>query len=48
MQGTNDILGIENLDDNRVVAGALSDLSTGGSSIGMTEENTRAILQACM
>jgi len=41
-------LGIENLDVDRVVAGALSDPSTGGNPIEMTEENTRALLQACM
>ena len=41
-------LGIENLDVDRVVAGALSDPSTGGNPIEMTEENTKALLQACM
>ena len=41
-------LGIENLDVDRVVAGALSDPSTGGNPIEMTEENTKALLQACL
>ena len=41
-------LGIENLDVDRVVAGALSDPSTGGNPVEMTEENTKALLQACL
>ncbi len=41
-------LGIENLDIDRVVAGALSDPSTGGNPIEMTEKNTRLLLQSCL
>ncbi|WP_424965970.1 iron-containing alcohol dehydrogenase [Dinoroseobacter sp. S375] len=37
-------LGVEDLDMDRVVAGALADPSTGGNPIEMTEENTRALL----
>ena len=37
-------LGIENLDVDRVVEGALIDPSTGGNPIEMTRENTRALL----
>ncbi len=41
-------LGIENLDVDRVVAGALSDPSTGGNPVEMTEANTKALLLSCM
>ncbi|WP_424975297.1 iron-containing alcohol dehydrogenase [Dinoroseobacter sp. S124A] len=37
-------LGVQDLDMDRVVAGALADPSTGGNPIEMTEENTRALL----
>ena len=37
-------LGIENLDVDRVVAGALSDPSTGGNPVEMTRENTTKLL----
>lgn len=37
-------LGIENVDIDRVVAGALKDPSTGGNPIEMTAENTRELL----
>ena len=37
-------LGIDNLDVDRVVAGALIDPSTGGNPIEMTRENTKALL----
>jgi 4-hydroxybutyrate dehydrogenase len=37
-------LGIENLDIDRIVAGALTDPSTGGNPIEMTAENTRQLL----
>ncbi|WP_298837961.1 iron-containing alcohol dehydrogenase [uncultured Roseobacter sp.] len=37
-------LGIENPDIDRIVAGALSDPSTGGNPVKMTAENTRALL----
>jgi 4-hydroxybutyrate dehydrogenase len=39
-------LGIENPDIDRIVAGALSDPSTGGNPIEMTPENTRHLLLA--
>jgi 4-hydroxybutyrate dehydrogenase len=38
-------LGIENPDIDRIVSGALSDPSTGGNPIEMTDQNTRALLQ---
>ena len=38
-------LGIENPDINCIVSGALSDPSTGGNPIKMTEANTRALLE---
>jgi len=41
-------LGIENIDIDRVVAGALNDPSTGGNPIEMTAENTKALLLACL
>ena len=41
-------LGIDALDVDRVVAGALSDPSTGGNPVEMTQENTTALLQACL
>jgi 4-hydroxybutyrate dehydrogenase len=37
-------LGIENLDIDRIVAGALNDPSTGGNPVEMTAENTRRLL----
>ena len=37
-------LGIANPDIDRIVAGALSDPSTGGNPVEMTEENTRKLL----
>lgn len=40
-------LGIEYMDVDRVVAGALSDPSTGGNPIEMTAENTKALLLSC-
>lgn len=40
-------LGIEHMDVDRVVAGALSDPSTGGNPIEMTAENTKALLLSC-
>ena len=41
-------LGIQNVDVDRVVAGALIDPSTGGNPINMTRENTTALLLACI
>ncbi len=41
-------LGVTDPDIDRIVAGALSDPSTGGNPVEMTEENTRALLQACL
>jgi 4-hydroxybutyrate dehydrogenase len=41
-------LGIDTIDVERVVAGALSDPSTGGNPVEMTYENTRALLMACI
>ena len=41
-------LGIQNVDVDRVVAGALIDPSTGGNPIKMTKENTTALLLACI
>jgi 4-hydroxybutyrate dehydrogenase len=41
-------LGVENPDIDRLVAGALSDPSTGGNPVEMTKENTRALLLACL
>jgi len=41
-------LGIENMDIDRVVAGALIDPSTGGNPIKMAKENTTALLLACI
>ena len=38
---------IANIDIDRVVAGALSDPSTGGNPVEMTPENTRKLLLAC-
>ena len=40
-------LGIADIDIDRVVAGALSDPSTGGNPVEMTPENTRELLLAC-
>ena len=40
-------LGIETLDLDRVVAGALADPSVGGNPIKMTQENTMKLLLAC-
>ncbi len=37
-------LGVKNVDIDRVVKGALSDPSTGGNPVEMTEENTRDLL----
>ena len=37
-------LGIETVDIERVVAGALSDPSVGGNPVEMTRENTTALL----
>ncbi len=39
-------LGIETLDVNRVVQGALRDPSAGGNPVVMTEENTKALIEA--
>lgn len=41
-------MGIENIDVDRVVAGALRDPSTGGNPVKMTEANTRSLLLACI
>ena len=41
-------LGVENPDIDRIVAGALSDPSTGGNPVKMTAENTRKLLLACL
>lgn len=41
-------LGIENPDIERIVAGALTDPSTGGNPVEMTKENTTALLHACL
>jgi len=41
-------LGVENIDIERVVAGALSDPSTGGNPVEMTADNTRQLLLACL
>ena len=41
-------LGVENPDIDRIVAGALSDPSTGGNPIAMTKENTTKLLLACI
>ncbi|MGR3501646.1 iron-containing alcohol dehydrogenase [Pseudaestuariivita sp.] len=41
-------LGLENVDVDRVVAGALIDPSTGGNPIEMTEENTRKLLESLL
>jgi len=41
-------LGVTDPDIDRIVAGALSDPSTGGNPVEMTQKNTRALLQACM
>ncbi len=41
-------LGVTDPDIDRIVQGALKDPSTGGNPIEMTEENTRALLQACL
>lgn len=41
-------MGIENIDVDRVVAGALRDPSTGGNPVKMTETNTRSLLLACI
>jgi alcohol dehydrogenase class IV len=42
------VLGIKNMDVDRVVAGALNDPSTGGNPIEMTKENTTMLLLACI
>ncbi len=41
-------LGIDNPDIERIVAGALSDPSTGGNPVEMTQENTIKLLMACL
>ena len=41
-------LGIKDPDIDRIVAGALSDPSTGGNPVEMTTENTRKLLLACL
>ena len=41
-------LGVTDIDVDRVVAGALSDPSTGGNPVEMTQENTRELLLAVM
>jgi 4-hydroxybutyrate dehydrogenase len=41
-------LGVENPDIDRIVAGALSDPSTGGNPVRMTQENTTKLLLACL
>ena len=41
-------LGVENPDIERLLTGAMSDPSTGGNPVEMTEANTRALLQAVL
>jgi 4-hydroxybutyrate dehydrogenase len=41
-------LGVKNPDIDRIVAGALSDPSTGGNPVEMTKENTTKLLLACI
>lgn len=41
-------LGVTNPDIDRIVKDALNDPSTGGNPIEMTQENTRALLEACL
>ncbi|WP_299698864.1 iron-containing alcohol dehydrogenase [uncultured Tateyamaria sp.] len=41
-------MGINSIDIDRVVAGALSDPSTGGNPVEMTADNTRRLLLACI
>jgi 4-hydroxybutyrate dehydrogenase len=41
-------LGVSDPDIDRIVAGALSDPSTGGNPVEMTKENTRELLLACL
>lgn len=41
-------LGVKNPDIDRIVAGALSDPSTGGNPVAMTKENTTKLLLACL
>jgi 4-hydroxybutyrate dehydrogenase len=40
-------LGVENPDMDRLVRDALADPSTGGNPVTMTQDNTRALLEAC-
>lgn len=41
-------LGVTNPDIDRIVAGALSDPSTGGNPVEMTEDNTKALVEALL
>ena len=41
-------LGVDDPDIERIVAGAMSDPSTGGNPVEMTTENTRQLLLACL
>ena len=41
-------LGVTDPDIDRIVAGALSDPSTGGNPVEMTKENTRKLLLSCL
>jgi len=41
-------LGVKDPDIDRIVAGALSDPSTGGNPVEMTKENTTTLLKACL
>ncbi|WP_298863317.1 iron-containing alcohol dehydrogenase [uncultured Sulfitobacter sp.] len=41
-------LGVKNPDIDKIVAGALSDPSTGGNPVKMTKENTRKLLLECV
>ena len=41
-------LGVTNPDEDRIVAGALSDPSCGGNPIALTDENLRALLRAVL
>lgn len=41
-------LGVKNPDIDKIVAGALSDPSTGGNPVEMTKENTRKLLLECV
>ncbi|NND67871.1 MAG: iron-containing alcohol dehydrogenase, partial [Halioglobus sp.] len=46
--GTLAELGVIDPDLDRLVAAALADPSTGGNPVGMTPENTRKLIEACL